>query len=153
MKAFKKLVETAREAQNNLPDKRRIDLLELEIEERVWISQHEAMQFFLNKCSEMNLPTSETTYDRLLKALCKGTESQDEHFLKKCCIASCWEIQTLSSMSICRASMRILSGKLFCASRAVSTSFLKAFIVVFFEVKKSPTSSNTSESGGVVFMP
>ena len=81
MKAFKKLVETAREAQNNLPDKRRIDLLQLEIEERVWISQDEAMQFFLNKCSEMNLPTSETTYDRLLKALCKGTESTDEHFL------------------------------------------------------------------------
>ena len=81
MKAFKKLVETAREAQNNLPDKRRIDLLQLEIEERVWISQHEAMQHFLRKCSEMNLPTSETTYDRLLKALCKGTESQDEHFL------------------------------------------------------------------------
>jgi len=81
MKAFKKLVQTAREAQNNLPDKRRIDLLQLEIEDKVWISQHEAMQFFLNKCSEMNLPTSQSTYDKLLKALCKGTESTDEHFL------------------------------------------------------------------------
>lgn len=81
MKALKNLIETAREAQNNLPDKRRIDLLQLEIEESVWISQHEAMQFFLNKCSEMNLPTSQSTYDKLLKALCKGTESQDEHFL------------------------------------------------------------------------
>ena len=81
MKALKKLVETAREAQSNLPDKIRIDALQIDIEERVWISQHEAMQHFLRKCSEMNLPTSETTYDRLLKALCKGTESTDEHFL------------------------------------------------------------------------
>lgn len=81
MKAFKKLVETAREAQNNLPDKIRIDALQIDIEGRVWISQHEAMQFFLNKCSEMNLPTSQSTYDKLLKALCKGTESTDEHFL------------------------------------------------------------------------
>lgn len=82
MKAFKKLVETARETQSNLPDKIRIDALQIDIEERVWISQHEAMQHFLRKCAELNLPTSETTYDRLLKALCKGTESQDEHFLQ-----------------------------------------------------------------------
>lgn len=81
MKAFKKLVETAREAQNNLPDRLSIDAMKIDIEERVWISQDEAMQHFLRKCSELNLPTSETTYDRLLKALCKGTESQDEHFL------------------------------------------------------------------------
>lgn len=81
MKALKKLIQTAREAQNNLPDKIRIDALQREIEGKAWISQHEAMQFFLNKCSEMNLPTSESTYDKLLKALCKGTESQDEHFL------------------------------------------------------------------------
>ena len=81
MKALKKLIQTAREAQSNLPDQRRIDLLQLEIEDRVWISQHEAMQFFLNKCSDMGLPTSQTTYDKLLKALCNGTESQDEHFL------------------------------------------------------------------------
>ena len=81
MKALKNLIQTAREAQSNLPDKIRIDALQIDIEGRVWISQHEAMQFFLNKCSEMNLPTSESTYDKLLKALCKGTESQDEHFL------------------------------------------------------------------------
>ena len=81
MKAFKKLVETAREAQSNLPDKIRIDALQIDIEERVWISQDEAMQHLLRKCAELNLPTSETTYDRLLKALCKGTESTDEHFL------------------------------------------------------------------------
>ena len=30
----------------------------------------------------MGLPTSQSTYDKLLKALCKGTESQDEHFLQ-----------------------------------------------------------------------
>ena len=82
MKALKNLIQTAREAQSNLPDQRRIDLLQLEIEDRVWISEHEAMQFFLNKCSDMGLPTSQSTYDKLLKALCKGTESQDEHFLQ-----------------------------------------------------------------------
>jgi len=82
MKAFKKLVKTAREAQSNLPDQKRIDLLQMEIKDRVWISEHEAMQFFLNKYSDMGLPTSQSTYDKLLKALCKGTESQDEHFLQ-----------------------------------------------------------------------
>jgi len=81
MKALKNLIQTAREAQDNLPDRLKIDSLQTEIERGVWISQHEAMQYFLNKCSEMNLPTSQTTYDKLLKALCKGTESQDEHFL------------------------------------------------------------------------
>ena len=82
MKALKNLIQTAREAQSNLPDQKRIDLLQLEIEDKIWISQHEAMQFFLNKCSDMGLPTSQSTYDRLLKALCNGTESQDEHFLQ-----------------------------------------------------------------------
>ena len=82
MKALKNLIQTAREAQSNLPDRLKIDSLQTEIEGSVWISQHEAMQFFLNKCSEMNLPTSQSTYDKLLKALCKGTESQDEHFLQ-----------------------------------------------------------------------
>ena len=82
MKALKNLIQTAREAQSNLPDQRRIDLLQLEIEDKIWISEHEAMQFFLNKCSDMGLPTSQSTYDRLLKALCKGTESQDKHFLQ-----------------------------------------------------------------------
>ena len=81
MKAFKKLVETAREAQNNLPDKIRIDALKLDIEERIWMSQDEAIQHFLRKCADLNLPTSQSTYDKLLKALCKGTESQDGHFL------------------------------------------------------------------------
>lgn len=82
MKALKNLIQTAREAQDNLPDQKRIDLLQLEIEDRIWISQHEAMQYFLNKCSDMGLPSSQSTYDKLLKALCKGTESQDEHFLQ-----------------------------------------------------------------------
>ena len=82
MKALKNLIQTAREAQDNLPDRLKIDSLQTEIERGVWISQHEAMQYFLNKCSEMGLPTSQTTYDKLLKALCNGTESQDEHFLQ-----------------------------------------------------------------------
>ena len=81
MKAFKKLVETAREAQENLSGRLRIDALKIDIEERIWMSQDEAMQYFLRKCAERNLPTSQSTYDKLLKALCKGTESQDEHFL------------------------------------------------------------------------
>jgi hypothetical protein len=82
MKALKNLIQTAREAQDNLPNRLKIDSLQTEIEGNVWISEHEAMQFFLNKCSEMNLPSSQSTYDKLLKALCKGTESQDEHFLQ-----------------------------------------------------------------------
>ena len=82
MKALKNLIQTAREAQDNLPDRLKIDSLQIEVECGIWISEHEAMKYFLNKCSDMGLPTSQSTYDRLLKALCKGTESQDEHFLQ-----------------------------------------------------------------------
>lgn len=82
MKNLKKVIQTALDAQKSIVTRLQVEEISRKVESEFWISEHEAIQSFLQRCSELNLQTIESAYDKLLLALLKGTKSKDQYFLQ-----------------------------------------------------------------------